>query len=87
MASNKEKQSDEKVERFLKYLESELKAEKITVPQFAKLMKVPSMTVYKWLNRDSVMSLTKYFTALEVLGIETSLSRKPKVIKSTKIKF
>lgn len=65
--------SREKVEAFLQYLEKQLDEQNLSVPQFAEMMKVPRVTVYTWLNRKSIMSLEKYYRALEVLGIEERL--------------
>jgi len=65
--------SQEKVEAFLVYLEEQLNLQNLSAPGFAKKMAVPKMTVYKWLRRESVMSLEKYYRALQVLGISESL--------------
>lgn len=69
--------SRKKVEAFLLYLEKQLDEKNLSVPQFAKMLGVPRVTVYTWLNRKSVMSLEKYYRALEVLGIDEKLFIKP----------
>lgn len=66
-------ESIDKVEKFLQRLEAELDKKGMSIPQFAKLMGVPKMTVYKWVRRESVMSLEKYYRALQVLGLEETL--------------
>lgn len=65
--------SERKVERFLDCLEEQLHKRGISVVEFAKMLGVPKSTVYGWLNRVSVMSLEKYYRALEALDIEEKL--------------
>jgi len=78
--------SKEKVEKFLDYLEEQLELRNITVPRFAKMMGLPKSTVYSWLNRVSVMSLEKYYRALQVLGIKEKLIIARKTKKNNKDK-
>jgi predicted transcriptional regulator len=66
----------EQVEKFLLLLEETLDEKNLSVPQFAELMGVPKMTVYKWVRRESVMSLEKYYRALKVLGLESNIDDK-----------
>lgn len=66
--------SKERVEQFLLKLEAELEKKGMSVPQFAEKLGVPRMTVYKWVNRESVMSLEKYYRALKVLGLEDNIT-------------
>lgn len=68
-----EKTIHEKVEVFLQRLEDELDKQNLSVPQFAKKMGVPKVTVYAWLNRENIMSLEKYYLALEALGLDEEL--------------
>lgn len=65
--------SEQKVKKFLEYLEGQLENKNITAPQFARMIGVPKSTVYSWLNGVSVMSLEKYYRALEALEIEEQL--------------
>lgn len=62
--------SYEKVDAFIDILESELDKRHMSIPEFAKQMGVPKMTVYRWVKRLSIMSLEKYYRALKVLGME-----------------
>lgn len=64
---------DEKVEKFLQYIEKQLDEKNMTVTEFAEKMGVPRSTVYSWLNGSAVMSLEKYYRALQALGIEEKL--------------
>lgn len=65
--------AEEKVEKFLVYLEKQLDEKNMSVPELAQKMEVPRSTVYSWLNRSAVMSLEKYYRALKALGIEEKL--------------
>lgn len=65
--------SKDKVDKFLDYLEEQLDNKNISVPKFAKMLEVPKSTVYAWLNRSSIMSLEKYYRALQALEIEEKL--------------
>ena len=68
--------SKKRVQKFLGYLEEQLEDQSISITKFAKDMGVSRHTVYTWLWGDAVMSLEKYFKALDVLGIEEKLFEK-----------
>lgn len=67
---------DEKVEKFLVFLEAELDRRNMSVPELADLIGVPHSTVYTWVNRVAIMGLDKYYKLLEVLGLEENLTVK-----------
>ncbi len=73
---------DQKITEFLESLENKLIEKNFTVPEFAKRMGVSKVIVYKWLQKEKIMSLENYYKALEVLGLESKLikKRKKKVI-------
>ena len=66
----------EKVELFLKTLKSELEKQGISIPKFASQMNVKKVTVYAWLKKENVMSLEKYYKALEILGLQETIQTK-----------
>lgn len=69
--------SENRVEEFLQVLEGILKERNMSKPAFADLIDVPVMTVHKWLNREMIMGLEKYYRILEKLEIdETYIAKK-----------
>ena len=69
-----------KVDLFIEFLKNELDEQRISVAEFARRMGIVRALVYKWINRESVMGLDKYYKALEVLNVteEDVLNFKPK---------
>jgi transcriptional regulator with XRE-family HTH domain len=57
----------EKVKEFMKKLEDTLKKKGISKPNFAKEMGVGKMQVYRWISGEQIMTLEKYYRALEIL--------------------
>lgn len=61
--------TEEKINMFIAFLKNELYEQRISVADFAKKMNVQRNGVYKWLKKENIMGLDKYFKALEVLGV------------------
>jgi len=61
--------TEEKINMFIAFLKNELYEQRISVADFAKKMNVQRNGVYKWLKKENIMGLDKYFRALEVLGV------------------
>jgi len=61
---------DEKREKFIKLLKQELQNRNIGIKQFATMVGVTRMAVYRWFSGKSAMSLDMYYKILEVLGWE-----------------
>lgn len=72
--------TEKKIDLFLEFLRNELFEQRITVAEFAKRMGATRNGVHKWLKRENIMGLDKYFKALEVLNVteEDVLNFKPK---------
>lgn len=72
----KKKKTPKNVEQFLKLMEYYLDKNNMTVPEFARRMKIPKSTAYSWLNRKSIMSLKSYYKAIKVLNMKIDLPTK-----------
>lgn len=66
---------NEKIHGFLERLEDEIARKGLTVPDFAKKIDMPKVTVYAWLKGENVMSLENYYKSLEALGLREEIKR------------
>lgn len=64
------KETEEKINRFLDKLDSALKEQNMSVQEFAQKMGVTKMIVYLWKKKQNTMSLDKYFDACRILNIQ-----------------
>lgn len=66
---------NQRVVKFMQFLEDELKKQKIKGTEFYKKTGITTMTLWYWLNGRSQMTLKNYYKVLDILGYEETLSK------------
>jgi len=76
MKQNMKRKGNNKVDKFLDLIETQIIEQNLTIAGFARIMEVRRNTIYMWLKGESIMTLEKYYRALDVLGLKEKITKK-----------